>query len=173
MNIEHNETQPASTPKLAPPNRLLLRLIFGLVGIACVVVIYPRLLGNLVLNAAEQGSASQVRLLLRLGADPDSFGWKIPMDQTPLMLAASKGSLPTVKVLLDHGADVNTGVNEWGVTPLMCAVESGNPAVVRLLLTHEPHLDYSDGSNETALTLARSGHHPEIVQMLRRAGERY
>ena len=155
------------------PKRLLSRLILGAVGIACAVVIYPRLLGNFILNAAEQGKTSQVRRLLRLGADPNSFGWKIPIDQTPLMLAASKGSLPTVQVLLDHGADVNTGVNEWGVTPLMCAVESGNPAVVRLLLTHRLHLDYSDGSNETALTLARSGHHPEIVQMLRRAGEKY
>jgi ankyrin repeat protein len=155
------------------PKHPLLRLILGIVAIACVVVIYPRLLGNLILSAAEQGEAPQVRLLLRLGADPDSFGWKIPMDQTPLMLAASKGSLPTVQVLLDHGADVNTGVNEWGVTPLMCAVESGNPMVVRLLLAHGARLDSADGSDETSLTLSQTGHHPEIVQMLRRAGEKY
>ena len=86
------------------------------------------------------------------------------------MLAASKGSLPTVRLLLDHGADVNTGVNEWSVTPLMCAVEGGNPAVVRLLITKGAHLNDVNGSADSPLTLARADHRPEIVQILKSAG---
>ena len=134
------------------------------------ILLHPRLLGNLILGAADNGNALEVRILLHLGAKPDSYGWYIPIDKTPLMLAASKGSLPTVQVLLAHGADVNTDVNEWSHTPLMCAVEGGNPAVVRLLIARGAHLDAVDGSDDTALTLARTNHHPEIVQILKAAG---
>lgn len=151
-------------------NRFRRRLIFIGLCIPLGVLIHPRVLGNLILRAADKGDASQVRLLLRGGANPNSFGWYIPTDQTPLMLAASRGSLPTVRVLVDHGADINTGVNDWSYTPLMCAAEGGNPAVVRLLIARGAHLDAINGNGETPLTLARSTSHPEIVQALKWAG---
>ena len=146
------------------------RLILTAVGVLLGSLVCPRLLGYLILRAADHGDALQVRFLLRIGACPDAFGWYIPDDQTPLMLAASRGSLPTVRVLLKHGADVNTGINEWSFTPLMCAVEGGNPAVVRLLIARGAHLDDADGGGDTPLTLARINRRPEIVQMLKLAG---
>ncbi len=158
--------------QISPDKKKSLRRrnILIISGILLGVLVYRPLLGSLILRAAEHGNASQVRLLLKIGAKPDSFGWYIPIDQTPLMLAASKGSLPTVRLLLDHGADVNSSINEWSSTPLMCAVEGGNPAVVRLLIASGAHLNDIDGSEDTALTLAQDNHHPEIVQILKSAG---
>ena len=144
---------------------LILVALCALLG----VFVYPRLLGSLILRAADHGNAAQVGFLLGIGAKADSFGWYIPNDQTPLMLAASKGSLPTVRLLLYHGANVNTGINEWSSTPLMCAVEGGNVAVVRLLVAKGAQLDSVDGSGDTALTLARADHRPEIVRLLKAA----
>jgi len=155
---------------LSKHKRSRRRLILAAIGVLLGALVYPRLLGYLILRAADHGDAPQVRFLLRIGARPDAFGWYVPDDQTPLMLAASRGSLPTVRVLLEHGADVNTGINEWSFTPLMCAVEGGNPAVVRLLIARGAHLDDADGSEETPLTLARANHRTEIAQMLKLAG---
>ena len=146
------------------------KLVFIALGVVFAVLVYPRVLGDMVLRAADHGNAGQVQFLLRIGANPNSFGWYIPTDQTPLMLAASNGSLPTVRVLLDYGADVNTEVNEWSVTPLMCAVKGGNPAVVQLLIARGANLNDVDGSEDTPLTLARTHHHPEIVRILKSAG---
>ncbi len=167
MTVDIKRSMPVLSRK---PKRFRKRLVLIPVALLVSIFIYPRLLGDLVLGAADNGNALEVRILLRLGAKPDSYRWYIPIDQTPLMLAASKGSLPTVQVLLAHGADVNTDVNEWSSTPLMCAVEGGNPAVVRLLIARGAHLDAVDGSDDTALTLARTNHHPEIVQILKAAG---
>ncbi len=169
-----NTVADATTPQIStsPSRRRRFRKVFIFVALAVLLVVpvYPRLLGNMISCAADHGNTGQVRFLLMIGANPDSFGWYVPVDRTPLMLAASDGSLSTVRVLLDHGADVNTGVNAWSSTPLMCAVEGGNPAVVRLLIARGAHLNDVDGGDDTPLTLAQTYHHPEIVQILKLAG---
>lgn len=71
-----------------------------------------------------------IRLLLDKGArvnQPDLY-------RTPLMLAAGKGHIETVKLLLARGADVNATAKE-DITALTIAVQSNNVTVVRLLLT--------------------------------------
>ncbi|XP_053691391.1 uncharacterized protein LOC128739915 [Sabethes cyaneus] len=55
------------------------------------------------------------------------------LNQTPLYYAALSNSLPTVEVLLDHGADVDLQ-NLKQKTPLMLAAENGNVEMVQLFL---------------------------------------
>ena len=55
---------------------------------------------------------------------------------TALMMAARTGQVEAVKVLLDHGAQVNAK-ETWGdTTALMWAVSEHHPAVVKMLIDH-------------------------------------
>jgi ankyrin repeat protein len=57
------------------------------------------------------------------------------MSGTPLILAASAGNIPALKLLLDYGADVGMpGMDSW--TALHVAADKGYLAVVELLLEH-------------------------------------
>ena len=53
---------------------------------------------------------------------------------TPLCDAVRKGRVEIVKILLDHGATVNTRANETGFTPLHLAAAAGDANVIRMLL---------------------------------------
>ncbi len=54
---------------------------------------------------------------------------------TPLVFAARQGDIESVKVLLEHGAEVN-GQTEGGWTALLAAVQNRNYKLAQLLLEH-------------------------------------
>lgn len=77
----------------------------------------------------EKELVDVVRLLLDKGArvnQPD-------VHRTALMLAADRGHVETIKLLLAKGADVNAIVKD-DITALAIAVQDNNAAVVRLLV---------------------------------------
>ena len=70
---------------------------------------------------------------------------------SPLMYAAALGSLDSMRLLLDAGADPNAG-NQFDATPLMwCA---GDAAKVRLLLSKGAKVDTRSKLGRTALLIA-------------------
>ena len=70
---------------------------------------------------------------------------------SPLMYAAALGSLETVKVLVEAGADVNAP-NDFGATPLMwCA---GDAAKVRYLLSKGAGVNARSKLGRTPLMIA-------------------
>nr|KYP71517.1 Ankyrin-2 [Cajanus cajan] len=77
--------------------------------------------------AAEREESEARRRLLDLLRDQN--GW------SPLHWAAFKGRIKSVKVLLEHGAEVDT-VDDAGYTPLHCAAEAGHLQVALFLLAH-------------------------------------
>lgn len=88
------------------------------------------------MRAAEAGRVDEVRRLLQNGAGVnekiDDLG-----GLNALMLAARRGHLEVVKVLLKAGADPNAfGATDYGKTPLASAITTGkrNVNIVRLLL---------------------------------------
>jgi ankyrin repeat protein len=94
-----------------------------------------------ILDVASSGSAEvAVRLMLELGFSPhtrNSFG------ETPLHLAAAAGDADTVRVLLEHGAELDARDDNYHGTPLGYATVSSREAsrsdgdwaaTVRLLL---------------------------------------
>jgi len=72
-----------------------------------------------------------IEWLVREGAEiehPDASGW------TPLIAAASRGYIETVRRLLQLGAEVNVSTETEGQwTPLRVAAEGGHQKVVDLL----------------------------------------
>ena len=79
---------------------------------------------------------------------------------TPLHLASFAGRTGTVKLLVQHGADVNAHDEEHS-TPLHRAVSSrfaldGNINIVRELLGHGANVDERNDRGQTAFQIASS-----------------
>uniref|UniRef100_A0A670YZM1 Ankyrin repeat and SOCS box containing 12 n=1 Tax=Pseudonaja textilis TaxID=8673 RepID=A0A670YZM1_PSETE len=82
-------------------------------------------------------------------------GWGVP--GTPLRLAASKGHVRCIKVLLDHGAEVDS-LDVKAQTPLFVAVNNGHLDCVKVLLEAGACPSGSIHNNCTPLlTAAREG----------------
>jgi ankyrin repeat protein len=69
-----------------------------------------------------------------------------------------------VRLLLDHGVDVNTEWGDYG-TALYAASKEGHEEIVRLLLTRNADVN-KGGYDRTALDAASFGGHENIVRLL-------
>ena len=132
------------------------------------------------INAAGNGNAELVKLLLARGADVNAQSEpvfeKVKNGDiglgsfTPLLLAVNAWSPETVELLLEAGADVNVR-DVRGMTPLMLAVASdhANEKIVRMLLAKSPTMDAKSKAGETALDWAMKFQHPVILPLIRAA----
>jgi ankyrin repeat protein len=97
--------------------------------------------------------------------------------KSPLGLAAGKGDLEIVQLLLDAGADVNEGTympNAGGkATALTMAVWAGNGEIVGLLLDHGAKIDVVGGKFYPSIRdYARAHSSPRIIALLEEARRR-
>ena len=108
---------------------------------------------------SRTGFGSVAEKLLDSGRDPNSTVDGISM----LGMAAMTGNLAMVKLLLKHGAKVDSASavypnNKEKVsrcTPLMLAASSGHLGIVKTLLAAGSHVDRRDSAGNTALDWAR------------------
>jgi hypothetical protein len=88
------------------------------------------------------------------------------VDESPLMLSALGGYLETVKLLVEHGADVN----KPGWAPLHYAATRGHLDVMRLLLDQAAYIDAASPNGTTPLMMAAYYGTPSAVKLLLEAG---
>lgn len=128
--------------------------------------------GNFILfNAASSGDTALVGLLLRAGLpvnDTTAFG-EVPLN------AAIFRTFATVKMLVDHGANVNfqnlkeqTFPQLTGLTPLMNAALSNDKRSVLYLLDHgaDPNLRNKTGYTALMLWEQSDGDDADVTQAL-------
>lgn len=92
---------------------------------------------------------------------------------TPLIVAAARGDVPTLHVLLRAGARLDAR-DDFGWTALMRAARVGDTAVVRMLLTAgaAPDARNEADAGQTALMLAAEGGHEGVmVELLTRGAD--
>jgi len=106
------------------------------------------------IETARAGDIPQLEKLLAAGADPNQRagvnGW------TPLMHAIHKGQKDSVRVLLQHRADVNAKTENGG-TALIEAAGYGYVDIVAMLLDAGAKPDVRDQDGYTALNAAVGG----------------
>jgi ankyrin repeat protein len=114
-----------------------------------------------------RGSMDIVRTLLGAGADVDARSEL--SGQTPL-LSMSSGRTRIVEVLLEEGADVNAKGEFYHETALMLAAISGNKATVQALLNKGADVKAASTNGRTAMLMAESLGHAEVIKLLQDAG---
>ena len=91
-------------------------------------------------EAAEKGDVNALRRALANGASPndhDQNGWE-PLKYLCFHGDNEDGRLACLKALLEAGADINAGLDEWtNNRPLMYAAQYSNANVVAALLKSE------------------------------------
>jgi len=108
-----------------------------------------------------------VQVLLAMNANVEDRGSK--GDCTPLIEAASNGFVDIVKLLLQHGANVNAQ-SSVGHTSLHRACSSGYDDVVELLIQHNANLEHQNENGHTPLMDAASNGHVKVAKLLLDAG---
>eukprot|EP00300_Choanocystis_sp_HF-7_P016017 c19268_g1_i2.p1 GENE.c19268_g1_i2~~c19268_g1_i2.p1 ORF type:complete len:183 (+),score=30.05 c19268_g1_i2:159-707(+) len=83
---------------------------------------------------------------------------------TPIFRALAFEANEVVRVLLQHGVQLNPGSFE--VTPLHLAVENGSDSMVEMLLEHGALIDAPDPDGRTPLHVAAEAGHAGIVVLL-------
>jgi ankyrin repeat protein len=112
--------------------------------------------------ACSNGKVAAVKLLLAAGADPNWLG-----GDPPIVMAADKGHLEIVQVLLAAG--VKTGARTLNrATPLHMACQKGHIRVVETLLDAGADPTAQTLSGEMPLLFACKGNHPAVVRRLLR-----
>ncbi len=114
-------------------------------------------------RAAVLGATEVARVLIDRGARVKVRFARV--NHTPLHVAAERGFLPLVNLLLDAGAEVDARDSN-GFTPLIDAAEQGRTLVVRALLLAGAKVNQTNTTGRTALWLAASRGHEETVTYL-------
>lgn len=100
-----------------------------------------------------------MRILLEAGADPN----RRVGDIEPLILCASWGCTPDMKLLLSFGADIHTR-DSRGITPLLKATRWGHLAMVKLLVEHGANVLCADAYGNTPISAAIADNQLDILQ---------
>ncbi|KAF4180179.1 hypothetical protein CNMCM8927_005286 [Aspergillus lentulus] len=109
-------------------------------------------------------SIAILRFLLEHGAQTEAV--EPDRRQTPLLWASIDGNTDAMRLLLNHGANINASDDE-GCTALHLAAESGNHEAVQLLVDKRADIFAIDYNADTPLDLAAS---VSVREILRRAG---
>jgi len=99
------------------------------------------------------------------GMDLSRLDQRGAVDDTPLHIAARKGDLGDIDVLIAHGADINVR-GDLGNTPLHSAALTGQADVVRMLLELGAGPALRNELSDTALQVARNGGHEAVFSIL-------
>lgn len=111
--------------------------------------------------AAFNGEVIAASRLIEQGAEVNRPGW------TALHYAATSGSLPIVRHLLEHSAYIDAE-SPNKTTPLMMAARAGHEKIVRLLLEEGADVLLKNELGLDAVDFARSQERTVIVRLLER-----
>mmetsp|Transcript_24466 Transcript_24466/g.47586 ORF Transcript_24466/g.47586 Transcript_24466/m.47586 type:complete len:284 (+) Transcript_24466:62-913(+) len=104
-------------------------------------------LGHSIHNAAAKGREDALDLLIRHGADP--CDQNMPMGFSPVMVAATKGHVHAMLLLIDRGGEVNAK-NEMQQTAMHIAALRGHAHIIKALVAEGAEAWHKDMYGRTA-----------------------
>jgi ankyrin repeat protein len=117
------------------------------------------------LGAVERGDAAAVAAML--AADPGLAASRSGQPADPVALAAGRGHLAVLRLLLEHGAmEAIEGDPREAPTALMAAAGAGQQAAVALLLEHGADPALRDPAGRTAADHATEAGHADLARRL-------
>jgi ankyrin repeat protein len=119
------------------------------------------------LSSAIMGSHYEMtKLLFDHGATPEVSAYIGKMDVSLIHYTVSQRDLRFMRLVLSHGADVNTW-GSWGkLTPLHVAVRMNDLERVKLLLEYKANINADTGDGATPLFFAALNGHKELCEFL-------
>ncbi|KAF7399198.1 hypothetical protein HZH68_007790 [Vespula germanica] len=117
--------------------------------------------------AVLSNAVDSAEVLLQAGAHPNN---PQVYTETPLHVAASLGSVPCMKLLLSHGADVRVQLGTARSTPLHLAAEEGSAECTKLLVDAGASCEAKNFKGQTAMHLAALAQSLETLEVLINAG---
>jgi hypothetical protein len=109
------------------------------------------------------GNANNVEVLLRRGADPNTwlrYGFPI------IYFAATKGDAAIVRLLMEGGATADVIYGDNGFSPLICAAFNGHTETVLALIDHGADIESRSNLGVSPLIFAARNGHCETVKLL-------
>ncbi len=111
-------------------------------------------------------------VLVKYADHPDFIGIELTdpnqegaVDDTPLHIAARKGSIEDIGVLLEHGADINKK-GDLGNTPLHFAALAGRKQIALFLLSRGANKKLLNEFEQTAKRVAELEGEQELAKVL-------
>jgi len=114
------------------------------------------------------GDLDSVKLLLETGTKEEIkkyVEYKSKLGDSPLHLASIEGYLEIMKLLIFHGADVNSK-NDSGNTPLIWASKFGDLEIVKLLIDNNADVISKNKDGKTPLIIAKKNNRLDIVNYI-------
>ena len=152
-------------------NKIALVLICFLILVSIQVVKADDSFNDSLIKAAADCNLSKAKYALSHGADIDAqnssviLAATVPYGQHGRRHRASD-CISVIKLLLDHGVDVNSPTGNNGMTALMTATLSNQLSVVKFLLSYGANVNIQDKSGWTALMHASLAGDVNIVKIL-------
>ena len=115
------------------------------------------------LYAAGDGDIDAVRAYISAGGDVNAID-KAPVYTSAIIQAAEYGHAEIVRLLIEHGADVNA--TKTGATALMLAAAKGRAEIVNMLLEAGADIAHKDYTNKQALHYAAQFGRTDIARAL-------
>ena len=116
-------------------------------------------------SAVDGKDTLAVEKLLNSGADANYKRKTGAFEASLLISAVMNNDFRTVKLLVDHNAQVNW--KDWFHTSaLMYAAYKGNFNIVKYLLDKGADIHAKDEQGNTVLSSAKEGNHPEVIKLV-------
>ncbi len=108
-------------------------------------------------------------LLEKVASVMDGFEYKNKYGNTPLIIAAERGNIRAVRILLSLGADVNA-LNNTSDSALSYACLRGHADVAKMLIKHGADINNRNRYDDTPMVLAALSGNTVIIRHLHEAG---
>jgi|SRR6185312_1226398 len=117
-------------------------------------------------SAIARKDTLMVEKLLGKGADANYIKNLDGMGMTLLIFTVNyTGDFKTVKLLVEHKADVNKK-DAFNITALMYAASEGYINIIKYLLDNGADIYANDGKGNTVLSAAKEGNHTEAIKLI-------